>query len=151
MAGTVSPHWTFIKVGPCSYTELCWTTIVIFWQLITFYSYCLIENKVSKKFLKTMFLWTSRSLWAQRKTVILVCKFLFRTWILFVSPTLLLVHRSAVFKIFYLYIFTDKEPLDVIILPIIWFLKFFSLSQTRTQFVPALCSFLPPSRHFFLG
>ncbi len=48
---------------------------------------------------------------AQRKTVILVYKFLLRIQILFAPPTLLLVHRSVVFKIFYLCIFNDKKIL----------------------------------------
>ncbi len=38
---------------------------------------------------------------AQRKTVILVCKFLFQIQILFVLSMLLFVHRSVVFKFFY--------------------------------------------------
>ncbi len=63
---------------------------------------------------------------AQRKTVILVSEFLFRIRILFTPSTLLLVYRSVVFKIFfYLRIFNDKKSLEVIILLIIWFLKYF--------------------------
>ncbi len=43
----------------------------------------------------------------QRKTIILVSKFLSQIQILFASPTLLLVHRSVVLKIFLLiFLFT---------------------------------------------
>ncbi len=72
---------------------------------------------INKKIFKTTRLWTNRSIRAQSKTVILVCKFLFRIRILFAPPiTLLLVHRSIVFKIclfifFYLRVFTDKKIL----------------------------------------
>ncbi len=56
----------------------------------------------------------------------IICKFLFRIWILLARPRLLLVHRSVVFKIFLFFlnlcIFNDKKSLDVIILLIIWFL-----------------------------
>ncbi len=53
---------------------------------------------------------------AQREIVISVCKFLFRIWILFAPPTLLLVHRSVLFKmylfIFFIYLFLlIKNPL----------------------------------------
>ncbi len=52
-----------------------------------------------------MFLWACRSVWAQRKTIILVCKFLIQIRILFAPPTLLLVHRGVVFKIFFIQVF----------------------------------------------
>ncbi len=67
---------------------------VIFWRKAPLFP----KNK-NKKILKTTLLWTNKSIWAQRKTVILVCKFLFRIRILFAPPTLLLVHRSVIFKI----------------------------------------------------
>ncbi len=85
---------------------------------------------------------------AQRKTVILVCKFLFRIQILFAHPMLLLVHRSIVLKIlllfFYLLIFNDKKSLDVIILPIIWFLKLSLLPRLHLVFLPTILASLPP-------
>ncbi len=49
----------------------------------------------------------------QRKTVILICKFLFWIRILFAPPTLLLVYKTVVFKIFLKCIFTDKTRLSV--------------------------------------
>ncbi len=75
-----------------------------------------ILDKLKKKILKTTLLWTSRSVRAQMKTVILVCKFLFRIRFLFVPLTLLLVHRSVVFKIFfinffiYLFVMRFRKP-----------------------------------------
>ncbi len=64
------------------------------------------------------------------------------------SATFLFIHRSIVFKIFfyffYLRIFTDKKSVDVIILPIIWVLKFFLLSRFRLVFLPTTLISLPP-------
>ncbi len=70
--------------------------------------------------------------------------------ILFAPPTLLLVLSLEVqflrfiFLFFNFSIFNDKKSLDVIILPIIQFLKFFCC------LISALCSYLPPSPHFLL-
>ncbi len=75
----------------------------------------------------------------------MVCKFLI--WILFAPPMLLRVHRNVVFKIKkknYLRIFTDKKSFDVIILSIIWFLKFFWLSCFHLVFLPTTLAPLPP-------
>ncbi len=46
-----------------------------------------------------------------------------------------LVFKDFLIYFFYLCIFTDKESLNGIILPIIWFLKYFLLSETYTQFI----------------
>ncbi len=57
-------------------------------------------KKINKKSLKLHFYGQVEAYGAQRKTVILVRKFLFRIRILFAPPMLLLVHRRVVFKIF---------------------------------------------------
>ncbi len=80
---------------------------------------------------------------AQRETVILVCKSLFQIRILFAPPMLLLVHRSILFKIIYLLIFTDEKS-DVVILLIICFLQFFFSSRFRLVFLPTTLASHPP-------
>ncbi len=83
-------------------------------------------RKIKKRNLKLHFYGQVEAYRAQRKTVILVCKFLFRIWILF----------------FYLHIFTDKKSSDVIILP--WFLKFLLLSHFCFVFLPTALASLHP-------
>ncbi len=69
--------------------------------------------------------------------------------ILSAPPTLLLVHRGVVLKIFfYLPIFPDKNSLDVIILPLIWFLKFLLLSPFHLVFLSTTHASLPPGVMF---
>ncbi len=93
-----------------------------------------------------MLLWTSRSLRAQRKTVILVCKFLFRIWILFAPPTLLLVHRSEVFKmkkkIIYIFLLIKNLWCDITADNMVF--QIFLLSRFRHVFLPTTLASLPP-------
>ncbi len=65
-------------------------------------SYLAIFSKKKLKNLKVRFYGQVEAYRTQRKSVILVCKFLFQILILFAPPTLLLVHKSVVFKIFLL-------------------------------------------------
>ncbi len=56
-----------------------------------------------------MFLWTSRSIGDTKENCYFDLQVSFQIRILFAPPTFLLVHRSLVFKIFYLCIFTHKK------------------------------------------
>ncbi len=85
---------------------------------------------------------------AQRKTVISVCKFLFRIQILFAPPTLLFVNRSIVFKNFLLIflftyfcwwkILTCDNTADNMV-----FIVFFLLSRLSLVFLPTTRASLP--------
>ncbi len=54
-----------------------------------------------KEILKLRFYGQVEAYGAQRKTVILICKFLFQIGILFAPPMLLLVHRSVLLSFFF--------------------------------------------------
>ncbi len=66
---------------------------------------------------------------------------------LYIPPMFVLVHEAQFLRLkkkIYLHTFTDKKSLDVIILPIIWVLKFFLFSCFRRVFLlTALTSLLP--------
>ncbi len=63
------------------------------------------------------------------------------------------LYRSTVLRFFNLCIFTDKESLDVVILPIIWFKVFFVISdmyavRSWLVFLPTNLASLPPEVMF---
>ncbi len=105
-----------------------------------------------KKKLKNLknypFLWTSRSVWVTKENCYFGLQVPVPSPSSLCSPYASTYPQKSNFKIFfktfYLRIFNDKKSLNVIILPIIWFLRVFC------NLISALCSFLPPSPHFLL-
>ncbi len=78
---------------------------------------------------------------AQKKTVILVCKFLFRMRILFAPVCFYLSIEAQFLRFFYSHIFTDKKFSSVII-PLI--ISFFFVISVRLVFLPVALASLPP-------
>ncbi len=95
------------------YIRLIWDSGTL--QIVTISSGLLSQKLVHKTSYKLRFYGQVEAYRVRRKTVILVCKFLFQIQILFATPpppTLLLVHRIVVFFInFFIYKFLlTKNP-----------------------------------------